>query len=48
MVVVVGGVQVGRLVASRLLVFGFEVGGERPSLDQAPGGGGGVQCVVGL
>ena len=46
--VVVVGVQVGRLVASRLLVFGFEVGGERPSLGRVPGGGGGVQCVVGL
>ena len=39
---VVVGVQVGRLVASRL-VFGFEVGGERPSLDRVPGGGDGVQ-----
>ena len=45
---VVVGVQVDRLVASRLLVFGFEVGGERPSLDRVPGGGDGVQCLVGL
>ncbi len=41
-------VQVGRLVASSLLAFGFEVGGERPSLDRVPGGEGGVQCLVGL
>ena len=45
---VVVGVQVGRLVASMLLIFEFEVGGERPTLDRVPGGGGGVQCLVGL
>ncbi len=42
------GVQVGRPVASRLLAFGFEVGGGCPSLARIPGGGGGVQCLVGL
>ena len=30
--VVVVGIQVGRLVGGRLSVFGLEVGGDRPSL----------------